>query len=141
MTSTTSTDRPTRPAPGIDEDSAFYWDGLSEHRLLLQECTACSRRRFPPMPSCPYCGDPGFEIVESDGRGTVYSWIVVHLAFDPAFEADVPYVIATVDLEGGGRVVARLEAPRESIAPDLPVTATYHDHDDWTELRFTAATE
>jgi hypothetical protein len=31
----------------------------------------------------------------------VYSWVVVHKAFDPVFANDVPYVILTVDLDEG----------------------------------------
>ena len=45
-----------RPAPVPDPDSAFFWEGLRARKLLLQACGACARHRFPPMPSCPYCG-------------------------------------------------------------------------------------
>jgi uncharacterized OB-fold protein len=91
------------------------------------------------MPSCPYCGDRRFDIVEARGSGIVYSWVVVHMAFDPAFKDEVPYVLATVDLDDGVRVVARLEAPSQAIEPGVRVEKRFHDHAGWTELRFEQA--
>ncbi len=123
------------PAPVADEESRFYWDGLRAHRLLVQQCGTCTRHRFPPMPACPHCGTPGGEVVELDGRGSVYSWIVVHRAFNAAFAADVPYTIATVELAPGCRTVARLDGVA-AVTADLPVVARFVDHDGWTELRF-----
>ena len=124
------------PVPQPDVDSAFYWAGLREHRLLLQECEACGRRRFPPMPACPYCADPRSHVAEASGRAKVYSWIVVHHAFQPAFASQVPYTILTVDLEEGPRMVARLEGDSSELAAGLEGTITYIDHEKWTEPRF-----
>jgi len=121
------------PAP--DADSAFYWAGLREHKVLLQQCGACARFRFPPMPSCPYCASLKSSVHAAKGTGTVYSWIVVRRAFDPAFAAEVPYILATVDLDEGGRTVARLVGTDQA-AFGMRVGAVYHDHPDWTELRF-----
>jgi uncharacterized protein len=126
--------RPSVAAPSADLDSAFYWNGLKEHKLLLQKCSHCSRFRFPPMPSCPYCAARDSSVVSASGNGSIYSWIVVHRAFDPAFYSDLPYTLASVDLEEGGRVVARLEGAQAQFG--MPVHAIYHDHPDWTELRF-----
>jgi uncharacterized OB-fold protein len=121
--------------PAVDVDSAFFWEGLAKHRLLILECTACRERRFPPVPSCPYCGGVDSSVQE-ETRGVIYSWVTVHRALDPAFAHQVPYTLATIDLRGGGRLVARLE-PAAGIAPDLQVVAKYVDQDGWTELRFT----
>jgi uncharacterized OB-fold protein len=125
-----------RPAPVPDPDSAFFWDGLRARRLLLQACDGCGRHRFPPMPSCPYCASPATRVAEAAGTGVIYSWVVVHRAFDPAFAAEVPYTIATVTLDEGPRVIGRLEgAPRFGGR----VAARYVDHGAWTELRFADA--
>ena len=120
-------------APRADVDSRAWWDGLREHRLVLQACDACDRPRFPPMPSCPFCGTPGGHDVEVDGRATVYSWVVVHRALTPGQEGEVPYTIATVELPEGARMVGRLAgAPGDG----APVEAVFVDHDDWTELQW-----
>lgn len=124
-----------RPAPQPDEDSQFYWDGLTARRLLVQQCARCRRHRFPPLPACPSCGTPGGTVVELEPRGTVYSWIVVHRAFTPAFGGDVPYVVAVIEVADGCRVAARLAAS-EPLTAGQAVTGEYVDHGTWTELRF-----
>ncbi len=126
---------PSVAAPVPDPDSAFDWSGLREHRVLLQQCEGCGRHRFPPMPFCPYCASPESSIRQVQGTGTVYSWIVVRRAFDPAFAADVPYILATVDLDQGGRTVGRLVGTDKADF-GMRVSAAFADHPDWTELRF-----
>jgi len=98
----------TTPAVARDADSAWWWDALERDRLLLPRCGACGRCFFPPISSCPHCGAPDPEQVEASGRGTVYSWVVVHIALDPEFADDVPYAIVAVDLEEGARMFGRL---------------------------------
>ncbi|WP_051237656.1 Zn-ribbon domain-containing OB-fold protein [Ottowia thiooxydans] len=132
-------DLPPRPIPSPDQDSAFFWDGLRAHEFKVQECLDCGKRRFPPMPTCPFCAGRESRIVEPTGRGTVYSWVVVHHAFHPAFKADLPYIVATIDLEGGGRIAARVDTPGAELVIGQGVRAGYLDHGDWTELRFTVA--
>lgn len=126
---------PSPPTPLQDHDSAFFWEGLRGGALKLQQCITCSKRRFPPMPSCPYCASRESEIVQTNELGAIYSWIVVHHAFHPAFKDDVPYVVATIDLEGGGRMAARVDAP-DGLRFGQVVQAGYLDHGSWTELRF-----
>jgi uncharacterized OB-fold protein len=121
-------------APEPDADSTFFWDGLKDKKLLIQRCGDCGRSRFPPMPRCPYCASAKSTNIEAAGRGTIYTWIVVHRAFDPAFADEVPFTLATVDLEEGARIVGRLEdAPPQF---GMRVRATFFNHPDWTELRF-----
>lgn len=122
--------------PETDVGSAPYWDSLRRHRMEVQACASCGRRRFPVAPACPYCAQPESRWEVPDGMGEVYSFIVVHRTFDPAFEDAVPYTIATVDLDGGGRIVARMDQQ-----PEIGdrVQAEYVDHEEWTELRFARA--
>ena len=47
-------------------------------------------------------------------RGVVYTETVVHLAPE-AFAADVPYQVAIVEIEGNGRVTARIQGERVAI--------------------------
>ncbi len=46
--------------------------------------------------------------------GVVYTETVVHMA-PPAFEKDVPYQVAIVSLDSGGRVTGRIEGEHVSI--------------------------
>jgi uncharacterized OB-fold protein len=122
-------------APTSDADSAAYWAGLSNGVLLLQHCTDCGRRRFPPMPTCPYCASRQFVEERASGRGSVYSWVGVDHPFDERFAAEVPYVVAIVELAEGPRLAARLDSQPVIGAP---VEARFVRHGSWTELRFAA---
>jgi len=125
------------PSPTVDLDSAFFWEGLREQELRLQRCQGCREHRFPPLPSCPDCGHTSSEVVRSPGRGTLYSWIVVHRAFSDAFSDDVPYTVGVVELEEGCRMLARIEAEPAHIG--MALQPRFVLHDDWCELRFIAA--
>ena len=126
---------PTSPAaPAADVDSAAHWRTLRQHRLALQECEACERRRFPPTPRCPFCADPRSRWETVAGTGTVYSAVTVHRTLDAAFDGETPYTVVTVDLDGGGRMLGRAADGRLDIGDR--VTPSYLDHDGWTELRF-----
>ena len=130
----------TTSAPAADLESAFYWDALRDHRIDLQRCRSCGHTRFPAMPACPDCGSRDSAVETASGRGSVYSWVTVHVALTEAMRSEVPYTIGTVDLEEGCRVVARLELAGPPHAGDALV-ATYVDRDGWTELRFHGAEE
>lgn len=133
---------PDAPAPEPDEWSGPFWAGLAEGRIVIQVCPACARRRFPRMPACPYCGALGGDDVEVPGTGTVYSFVRAHRPLTPASAAIVPYAVATVDLDGGGRMFGRVQ-PTEACAIGARVSPTFVDHPAtgdvaaWTELCFT----
>jgi uncharacterized protein len=104
--------KPPRPRPAITQDNAFFFDGARAGTLLIQRCSTCGTLRHPPRPACPECGSFEWDTVASQGRGTVYSFVVVHYPQIPAF--DYPLPIAVVELEEGTRLVADLVG----VAPD-----------------------
>jgi uncharacterized OB-fold protein len=66
--------------------------------------------------------------VRLSGRGTIYSFIVVHRPQHPAFQDDAPYNVAIVELEEGIRLHGNvIECRNESLAVGLPVEVTF-DH-------------
>jgi len=99
-------DRPRRPRPAITKDNAFFFEGAAEGRLLIQRCSSCGRLRHPPTPACPNCRSFEWDAVDSSGRGTVFSFVVVHHPQVPPFEYPLP--IAVVELDEGTRIVADL---------------------------------
>jgi hypothetical protein len=40
----------TRLAPTVSPDTEFFWNGLRDHKLLIQRCTRCQVLRQPPRP-------------------------------------------------------------------------------------------
>jgi uncharacterized protein len=119
--------------PTMDEDSSAFWQALRDRRISLQHCNACQRLRYPPMPTCPYCGSRDASLAPCSGRGVVYSWIRVERALDPGRAAEVPYTFGIIRLEEGPRIAARIEGDADF---DTKVEARFIDHTDWTELRF-----
>lgn len=109
-----------RPRPGITDDNRFFWEGLSQGRLLIQRCSGCAALRHPPGPMCPKCRSLAWDTVEASGRGSVHSFVVVHHPPVPPFE--YPHLIALVELTEGTRLVAELEGVRpEDVAIGAPV--------------------
>ncbi|MEQ8660003.1 MAG: OB-fold domain-containing protein, partial [Gammaproteobacteria bacterium] len=105
------------------------------HRLLLQRCTACGRVRHYPRPVCDNCFAMTHDWIEASRRGRVYSWTVCHHAFDPAFKADLPYALVTVELDEGVRVQAPLRGARADVLRlEQPVTIDFEDVDDTLTL-------
>ena len=100
------------------------------------------------MPACPHCGVPGGDDVEVAGTGTVYSFVRPQRALTPAYAAIGPYAVATVDLDGGGRMFGRL-VPADACRIGLRVIPAFVDHPGqrsvldggaaWTELCFRPA--
>ncbi len=125
--------RPPRPRPALTQDNAFWFEGARAHRLLIQHCTSCGTLRHPPLPACATCGSLEWDTVEASGRGTLYSYVVVHYPQVAAFEYPLP--IGLVELEEGTRVVANLGG----VAPDditvgMALRAEFVDHDDELSL-------
>lgn len=129
--------RPPGFRPDLDNDP--WWEALAAHAVVVQACSACGRHRLPRMPACPWCAVPGGEDVAVPGTGTVYSFVRVHRALTEEREHEVPYAIATVDLDGGARVFGRVH-PASDTAVGARVAPVFVDHDGWTELRFVRAT-
>jgi uncharacterized OB-fold protein/acyl dehydratase len=125
--------RPPRPRPAITPDNAFWFEGARRHQLLIQRCTSCGTLRHPPLPACGTCGSLGWESVVSSGRGTVYSYVVVHYPQVPSFEYPLP--IGLIELEEGTRVVANLGGVElDDIEIGMAVRAEFVDHDEELSL-------
>ena len=120
--------RPPRPRPAQTQDNAFWFEGAQAHRLLIQHCTSCGTLRHPPLPACATCGSFEWDVVESSGKGTLYSYVVVHYPQVPSFEYPLP--IGLVELEEGTRVVANLGGvTREDIEIGMALQAEFVDFD------------
>jgi uncharacterized protein len=118
-----------KPVPSPDADSAPFWRACRSRKLLLQRCVSCGAVRFPPSGMCPQCRSTAAEWIEASGRGTLYSWIVVHHPVPKeVYAADVPYVVALVELEEGVRMPTNLVgcAPH-AIRGGMPVEVVFDE--------------
>jgi len=118
-----------RPQPTMNRDTAFFWEGLREHQLLLQRCLGCSAVRHPARPMCPRCNSTEWDTFEASGRGSVYSYVIPHHPRFPFMED--PFVVVLVELEEGVRLVSNLcEVDPDVIEPGMQVEVFYVAFDD-----------
>jgi uncharacterized OB-fold protein len=97
-----------KPVPTPSADSLEFFEGAKQGRLLVQRCADCGRCRFVARRRCDACGSPRSAWVEASGKATLISFARVHQKFHPAFAAETPYPIATVELEEGPRLLTGL---------------------------------
>ena len=118
----------TKALPRITPDSAPFWSGLRERKLLLPYCRDCGAPHLPPGPVCPGCFSDRLEWREASGRGRVSTWTVVHKAWFPAFAADVPYNVVQVELDEGPRLSTRVVGmPNDRLAIGLAVVIDFDE--------------
>jgi uncharacterized OB-fold protein len=94
-----------KPVPHPTTDTAAYWAGCNRDELLYQRCRACGHVQFYPRRNCTKCQAGDLDQLASAKRGTIHSFTVVQRPANRAFEADVPFVIALVDLDEGFRMM------------------------------------
>jgi uncharacterized OB-fold protein len=124
-----------KPLPRATPDSEPYWRHLKEHRLHIQRCSGCGSFRMYPRPMCDRCYSFDAEWVPASGRGTVYSWGVVHQPVHPAWREEFPFAIVEVELEEGVRLRATMvDVPPEELSIGMPVEIAYDDVTDEVTL-------
>ena len=111
------------PSPSLDTKP--HWDGMNEHKYLLQKCAECGRIRHYPRPVCDACYSMKVEWVEASGRGVVHSWTITHHPFHPGWKGDLPYILVTADLEEGVRMNAQLRGGASALKVGAPVRIDY----------------
>lgn len=115
-----------KPLPEPTADTAPYWEGMKQGKLLLQCCSACGKVRHYPRPVCPSCYSMQHRWTEAKGTGTVHTWTISHHAFHPGFKAELPYILVTVDLAEGVRMQAQLRGTDVGkLKIGLPVKIAY----------------
>jgi uncharacterized OB-fold protein len=124
-----------KPLPRPTEDSAPFWEAAFKGELRMQRCGQCGHVRFPPSILCARCLSEDAEWVRLSGRGTVYSWVVVHQSQHPAFNPDAPYSVVIVELEEGPRLHGNMvDCPHDKIRIGMPVEAVFDKVSDDTAL-------
>ncbi len=101
-----------KPLPAITPEAKPFWDAAAQQKLMIQRCKACNAWVWTPRPSCNECGSENIEWTPMSGGGEVYSFTVIRQivgrAASAAFQKDVPYVVAWVDLDEGPRMITNI---------------------------------
>lgn len=87
-----------KPIPVADESSRPFWEAAKERRLEVQRCGSCGYYNHPPRPFCDACLGQQLSFVPVSGRGTVYSFTVMHQRDVAGFEDEAPFLNIVVEL-------------------------------------------
>lgn len=109
-----------RTRPARNYDTSFFWEGVDKDELLIQHCKSCDTLRHPPGPMCMHCNSLEWDAVTSSGKGTLYSYVVMHHPAIPPF--DYPNIVGLVELEEGTRLVTQIVGTKpDAIEIGMPV--------------------
>jgi len=86
---------------------APYREAAGRGVLLLPCCGDCGTWHWPPRAACRRCGGT-LDWRQAGGGGRLSTWSVVTRAPRPELQADVPYVVAFVELDEGVRLFTRI---------------------------------
>jgi len=119
-----------KPLPAITPEAKPFWDAAAQNQLTIQRCQDCKAWVWTPRPSCNECGSERVEWTPMSGQGEVYSFTVIRQvvgrAASKAFEPDIPYVVAWVDLEEGPRLITNIvQCPAESVKLGMKVSVVF----------------
>jgi len=118
----------TKPLPEITPAMRPFWDAARRHELVVQRCESCRTYRFPARDICSRCLSRDAEWVRVSGRGSVFSWAVMHQVYHPGFASEVPYAVVVIGLDEGARLVSNLVGcPPDEIRADMAVEVVFED--------------
>lgn len=117
-----------KPVPIPDEASRPFFEGAREHKLMIQQCTTCGAVLWPVKLRCSNCLEPTVTWVQASGKGTLYSFTLVHQVFHPGFASEIPYNVAEVDLEEGLRILTNIVGcANDDLQIGMPLVVTFDD--------------
>jgi len=117
---------PSKPDPIVSVWAKYFWDAAKENKLVIQKCDACSDMIFYPRIACPNCGADKLSWVEVSGRGKIYTYTVVESNAPSAFVADMPFVLAVIELDEGVRMMSNIvDCDPYSVECDQPVQVAF----------------
>ena len=91
-------------------EARFWRESQSRYNMIGRKCGNCQKVYFPPRDICPKCRRASMgkmEKLKLSGKGTVVSYSVVHEGL-PAFQMQIPYTMAIIELEEGTRITGQI---------------------------------
>ena len=117
-----------KPLPQVTPEMKPFWDAARRHELVVQRCAGCGTHRFPARDICSRCLSREAAWTAVSGRGTVFSWAIMHQVYHPGFAAEVPYAVVVIELDEGPRLVSNLVGcPPADVRAGMPVEVVFDD--------------
>ncbi|MDY6827941.1 MAG: OB-fold domain-containing protein [Pseudomonadota bacterium] len=121
-----------RPRPQPEEPlNQQFWELCQTGWLHIQRCTGCGAWRHLPRYQCAHCGSMQWEWAISTGKGSLFSWTIVHQPMHPGFASETPYAAVVIELEEGVRMVSMLRGlPLDALRLGLPLELGFERQED-----------
>jgi hypothetical protein len=117
-----------KPLPQISPEMAPFWEAARRHQLVVQRCRGCGALRFPARDICSRCLAREVEWAPVSGRGTIFSYAIMHQVYHPGFADEVPYAVVQVELEEGPRMLTNVVGcPPAELTVGMPVEVVFED--------------
>jgi len=121
-------DKPAKPLPQVSPEMAPFFEAAHRHQLVVQRCAGCGALRFPARSICSACLSREATWIGVSGRGTVFSFAIMHQAVHPGFAAETPYAVVVVELDEGPRLLSNLvDCPTADVHIGMPVEVVFDD--------------
>jgi hypothetical protein len=104
------------PKPSTYVDTAPFWEGAKNGKLVLQYCKDTGRFQHYPRPVSIFTGSRNLEWREVSGKGTIYACTVIRVP-GPGLDGRLPLSVVTVELDENVRIIGNiLNADPNSVA-------------------------
>jgi uncharacterized OB-fold protein len=114
-----------------DYDEAF-WKSVDNNRMEIPFCRSCDQFFFYPRPFCPNCWSKDIERRPISGKGSVWSYSIVHFPHGPneGWKSRVPYIVALVTLAENVRLMSNIvDCAIDDVLTGMDVEVSYRPFD------------
>ena len=116
------------PLPEPTPVSRPFWDGLVQHRIMVQYSPSLDRYVFYPRTLAPGTLADDLEWREIDGGGTLYTYTVARRPTGPPWAGAVPQLPAVVQWDAGPKFSTELvETDPSDIRIGMRVRPVFYD--------------
>ncbi|MET0361416.1 MAG: OB-fold domain-containing protein [Sphingobium sp.] len=110
-------------APITAADRAF-WEGTVAGELRVQVGPG-GGMHFPQISVDPDTLSSDLDWRKVSGRGRIWSWIVMHQRYLPAYADAGPYLVAMIELDEGPMIISGLQGVLDTLACGAPVEVVF----------------
>jgi uncharacterized OB-fold protein len=119
-----------KPLPQITPLNRPFWEAAARQTLVMQRCRDCLAYVWTPRPACFECGGARLDWLPLSGRGRIYSFTIIRQVAgrgsSAAFEKEIPYLVAWIDLDEGPRLLSNVVGcPVDSAGIGMEVSVVF----------------
>jgi uncharacterized OB-fold protein len=123
----------------MNQVTAQFWEAARQRRFTIPRCSACGRFHMPPAPLCPYCRWETISFPTLSGRGTIYSFTIIHPSpkVTPTPPLDIIGLVEIAEADGCRLFTRFVDVSAGDVAIGMPVEVRWQEvANGWLVPRF-----